>query len=519
MKELFQVSKDNNCIINYSKRNISNTPIVFISACTHFYAFVVFGAVFWVDSKAYVSLAYALNQKDGLDIFYNGIGTWFYSHIQPGLPLVWLAIDALPISWHWPTLSIVQHILGAVSLYYFFSSINLYWPSRWNYVGCLIVGFFPFYQAAHNSLMTESISSSLFLLGFSLVLRTRADATVDYKKILLFGLVLLLITQFRSYFGILLFGVYLISMRNLKLKNIGVSLILSLIMILSILAFPSYRYLKIGVYWLPSLGMNMLQTGWRSNPNPTKEALQKIEAFDFPNNLLPDARINKGLDYNDVTDIALHWHQNGLTDIEINRMAIKAGSILANDTKLVLANRVLLALTSSGVTNAYCFIDEQRIVFPGYSAAQLCAHIKNVYIFHSWLAASDQHGLFDRFFNEQLSKGSFQIPFEIISSRLIYEDSKAYLSESKLWQRDPLMLGKINPNLFIFTSFFAMLVARGSRRFFSLMCIFVIFGNVLVNFYASLGNPRYGYFLFPIYIGFLFTGISQVWCWLKSRWF
>jgi hypothetical protein len=501
-----------------SNKEISNAPIALISIFSHLYAFIVFGAVFWIDSKAYVSLGYALAKTNGLNEFYNGIGTWFYSHVQPGLPLVWLAIDGLPIGWHWPTMAIFQHTLAATSLFYFFSTINFFWPSRWNYVGCFIVGFLPFYQAAHNSLMTESISSSLFLFGFSLVMRVRAGATLSYKKALLLAFVILSITQFRSYFGIFIFAIYLLPFRNFNNPDFRTSLILSLALVISILLFPFYRYLETGEFFLPSLGMNKLQTGWWSNPIPSRDVLRKLEDFDFPENFSPASRINKGLDYNEAAAIALHWRKNGLTDIEINNRASEAGSILANDSVQVFSNRILLALTSSGFTNAYCLINKQIIVFPGYSARKLCAHIKNVYKFHSWLSAVNQHSLFDEFFGEKLTDELFKHPFDTISSRFIHEDSEEYLSEFSLRRRDPLRLGKIAPDWIILISVLTMIITTSDRRFFALMCLFVMAGNAAVNFLAPLGNPRYGYFLFPLFIGFAFTGVPQVYCWLRSRW-
>ena len=52
------------------------------------------------------------------------------------------------------------------------------------------------------------------------------------------------------------------------------------------------------------------------------------------------------------------------------------------------------------------------------------------------------------------------------------------------------------------------------HRLFALACLWIILGNAAVSFAAPLGNPRYGYFLFPIYAAFVCLAIS----WL-SRWF
>lgn len=505
-------------VINYSNR-VSNTPLAIISIGLHCYSLIVFGGVFWIDSTAYVSLGQALIRENGLQYFYTGCGTWFYSHLQPGLPLLWLAIENLPNNLHWPILAIFQHSLGALSLYYFFSTLNNNWPSRWNYLGCGLIAILPFYQAAHNSLMTESVSSSLMLIGLSLALRMKNDTTLDREKLLLLLLTILLETQFRSYFGVLLFGASLISLYKFNISYLRTSFILAFCLAISVLAFPAYRYVETGAFWLPGLGMNKLQAGWWINPNPTKETLRKLERFDFPANLSPSTRTNKGLDYNEATSIALHWRKNGLTDQEINRRAVSAGELLANDSSRVFINRGLRALTSSGFVLPYCYLNPNTIVFPGYTAKMFCDHIMNTYVFHSWLSVDDHKAVFNNFFHRDTSKESFQKPFQEISSRSIYDDTREYINESKIWQKDPLRIGNIAPDWLIIFSLFSMTFTNRQQRPFSLMCAWLIIGNAYFNYLASVGNPRYGYFLFPIYIAFAFLGVSRIMNWLRAKLF
>lgn len=500
-----------------SSDKISNLPIAIIAVASHLYGFIIFGAVFWIDSKAYISLGYALGLENGLREFYTGVGIWFYSHIQPGVALIWLALENLPKSMHWPVLAVFQHAVGAGALFYFFSTINDYWPSRWNYVGCLVIAFLPFYQAAHNSLMTESLSSSLILMGLSLAMRIRRDISPDYRKLLLLAFILLLLAQFRSYFGLLLFGASLIALYRFLISNFRLSCILVLTLAISLLVFPAYRYLKTGLFWLPTLGMNKLKTGWGVNPLPTEEALKKLESFDFPDKLAPLARVNKGLSYSETADVALHWRATGLTDFEINRRALAAGTILANDTLWVSINRGFLALTSSGMLLPYCALSDEMIVSPGYSAKEMCAHMRWAYDFHSWLSVVDHRPIFEKFFGHEKATESFALPFDYISSQSMYEDTETYLAERKIWQRDPLGLGRINPDWFIISALLAMVLTSRDRKFFASMCAWVMIGNASVNFLAAVGNPRYGYFLFPLYSAFAFLGVAQFDCWLRSR--
>jgi hypothetical protein len=500
-----------------SSNRISNKPFVMIAISSHCYAFFVFGAVFWVDSIAYVSLGKALVLENGLRHFYSDIGFWFYSHLQVGLPIIWSVLENLPIDLHWPILAVFQHALAAFALYYFFSTLNTNWPSRWNYIACGLVAILPFYQAAHNSLMTESVSSSLLLIGLSLALRMRNDILLDRGKLFFLLLTLILATQFRSYFGVLIFGAALISLYKFNSEYFKISVILAIGLAVSVVAFPTYRYFETGYFWLPSLGMNSLQAGWWVNPSPTKETLQKLDGFEFPANLSPATRINKGLNYGDLADIALHWRNIGLTDHEINRRAKNAGGLLANDSSWVLINRALRALTSSGMVLPYCILDSNTIVFPGYSAKMLCDHIWQTYVFQSWLSSDDHQAVFNGFFNRNFSNEYFKRPFDEISSRSIYDDTKEYINNSKPRQKDPIKIGSVAPDALIIFALLAMVFANRKQRFFSLMCAWLVLGNAYVNYLASLGNPRYGYFLFPIYIAFAFLGLSQVMNWLREK--
>ena len=176
----------------------SSTIFALIAGTTHLYALIAFGAVFWIDAEAYAALGESLKAAEGLRGFYSGVGIWFYSHLQPGLALVWLGLDLLPTSWQWPVLAVLQHALAAFALYEFFLAVHRRWPSRWNFLGCAFVGCLPFYQAAHNSFMTESISSSLLLIGLALALKISGEPTFARKRLLALLAVVVAVTHFAA---------------------------------------------------------------------------------------------------------------------------------------------------------------------------------------------------------------------------------------------------------------------------------------------------------------------------------
>jgi hypothetical protein len=498
------------------QRSLATTIFALIAGTTHLYALIAFGAIFWIDAKAYAVLGESL-RAEGLGGFYSGEGTWFYSHLQPGLALVWLGLDLLPTHWQWPVLAILQHTLAAFALGAFFLALHRRWPSRWNFVGCAFVGCLPFYQAAHNSFMTESISSSLLLIGLSLAVEMSGKPTVGRKRLLTLLAAVIAVTQFRSYFGLLLAGASALLLARNEMPRGRVLALLCVVVAAGSLAFPLYRFAVTGNFWLPQLGVNKLQAGWWVNPVPTQRALEELRSFDFPAELLPEQTVNKGHDSDEATAVALYWRNTGLSDLEINAKAMAAGAVLANDSAKALVNRTLGALTSSGMVYPYCLLEPTDVVSPRTTAAQLCTHMEAVYRFHSGLAYSNYRAQLTRFFRGAPPQGLFSTPLGRIASEKLYLQSEPYVADTGPELRDPLGLGQLPPDVLALAAIAAMVTSLwgwGHRRPLALACLWITLGNAAVSFAAPLGNPRYGYFLFPIYAAFVCFALSGL-----SRWF
>jgi hypothetical protein len=336
-------------------------------------------------------------------------------------------------------------------------------------------------------------------------------------KIFIILLILILVTNFRSYYGVLLLGVYLISAYKFNTSFLKIASILSSGLIIAVLLFPAYRYTKTGIFWMPNLGMNKLQAGWWANPMPTNATLRELNNFNFPVYLSPNSLVNKGLDYDQATEIALNWRKNGMSDREINLRAIAAGELLAKDSKKVLLNRGLLALTSSGFILPYCYLNSDLNVFPGYSSEMFCRHIERTYKFHSWLYPEDPKIIFDSLFDSNRFQDAFNMPFQKLTIDSIRADTFKYIKWTSLLAKDPLSTGEIAPDWIIIFSLFVIIFSNRLQRKFSLMCAWLILGNFAINYLAPLGNPRYGYFLFPIYIAFTFLGVSRITSWIYKK--
>lgn len=84
--------------------------------------------------------------------------------------------------------------------------------------------------------------------------------------------------------------------------------------------------------------------------------------------------MNRGLNYDDATNVAMYWRNKGLNDSEIIRRAGQAGDLLISDSQSVIVNRALQALTSLSLVWPYCLIGRDVIVEPKLFAEQMCAH-------------------------------------------------------------------------------------------------------------------------------------------------
>ena len=474
--------------------------IAAICVATHALAIPSFGAVFWIDAIHYANLGIAISKADGIAQFYQGIGTWFFSHLQPGLPVLGILVGMLPVDIQWLTLAVAQHALAAFACYFFFITIDRFWPSRWNFLGCFLLNALPSYQAAHGSFMTESLNSSLMLLGLSQAIRLVKQEVFQPKQFLRLLALLVLITQFRSYSGGVVVGAAFLVLYRHRLVFSRHTLACLFAIGAAATAYPTYRFALTGVFWLPTAGMNSLMAGWWVNPNPSASALRTLVAAPAPAALEAGNLVNRGLDYDDAIALGRYWQSLGMSDREINAMAQDLGSTLRNDGWGVRLNRVALGLASSGMVLPYCLAPDDVIVFPLYTAKQMCAHQRNTYLFQSWIALTNQKQLFQSFFELPSSMDGFA--FQQFAKSRLAESMKAYLTETPILAKDPLLMGRlVPPDIWVISGILSLLLLVRRERYLAVMCAWIVLSNFVVAYSFPLGNPRYAYALFPIYIG------------------
>jgi hypothetical protein len=459
----------------------------------HAVAFWSFGATFWIDSIAYVSLGDALFDPNKLRTFYDGIGRWSYSHLGPGTPLFWSGLQLLPIRLQWPTMAVLQHLMAALSSWSAFAwAIR---PSLLALCGVGMLSFLPFYQSGHQMLMTESFASSLLLIAVALAIRL---ATQLWSETIFAALLcsLLLVAQFRSYFAAMVTALVLVVLLRTGRCLSKRLIILLAVLAVSILAFPTYRFFTIQQFFMPSMGSNALLSALWADPTPSNNLVPVFEHSQLPKEFTAREILLKGLDYNGVALIAQHWRQEGLTDEQIVRRAGALAKLVNQDGVRPTINRFLYGLTSCGFILPYKLGPSSYEVFRGMSMEAEWSHQVAYYRWFSWIDPTDYKNSFDYFFRTP----QIHIPSSVESQRQIVLTFEPYLKSKIEYFRNPFFLGAISIDAWGLFGLIGLL-ALCFRGKWALAIILVI--PFVVNFLAiaSAGFPnvRYAYALLPIY--------------------
>lgn len=471
-------------------------------ASLHLWALFAFGATFWIDSRSYVGLAEGLRSAERLAAFYESGGRWIFSHLQPGVSVLWLALSLLPEAWRWPALALFQHTLAAGALFFAVTTIHRYWPTWLHLVALLLLLFLPAYQAFHNALLTESVTSSLLLVAFAACLRLAFERRFQVRNLAIAFTALLLITQFRSYWGAAVALMVFLTLAWRRRLLSAWTVLLVVIALSAAAAFPIYRYARTGLFYLPEGGMNVLVSGLQVNPKPSEAVRAAFGAIDFPPSLPAQTVLAKGLDATSALTLGEHWQAAGLDHAAINRRAQELGALLRNDGVEVQINRVIYGLASIGSIGIYDFGNPDREIFRGMDMAKMQAHQINYYQWQSWASNVDYRKRLGLFFDPAPAV----FPFEAEARSQIkrawepYVDLHMEFVADRQFIRDPLRLGQMPPDVWLLSGL-AGLVALLRRNPFVAM----LTGSAIAIAFATatwfpVGNTRYANPLLPLYL-------------------
>lgn len=508
------LNKCSEILINYEKNSKfffrTETLLALIVIISHFYFLMVDGATFWIDATAYVSLGDAISSPGGLVVFYKDLGRWFYSHLQPGLPLLSISLGLFPEYFRWPILAVLQHTIGAFAIYYAFLTLNKYWPSKVHLVLCTLLCLLPFYQAFHNSLMTESISSSLLIIAFALWIRLIKESNKATSRHFWMVLCLLLVGQFRSYFSLIIFMLVFVALYVRKELFTKYLVIYCVSLILSLSIFPVYRYFNTGEFFFPKTGLNKLMSGLWMNLSPSQAIRQQIiQSGDFDGMDISNV-LRHGLSYSEMIDVGFLWKQKKMDNAAIVAEGERLGALLSSDGS-VFYKRILMGLASSGLVLPYCLTGLSAEVFPGMVASDMCRHLRQHYAFLGWIDASRHDQLIEPFFGKNEDSNSIQ-GWEA-SQKKVVSMLEGHTNLISVYFRDPLFLGRLPPDTWMLLFVVAMGVILLREPWIGCGLAVIFLSNFFIMFSHPLGNIRYSYFLFPL----AFLGLSIAISVLQNR--
>lgn len=464
----------------------------------HLYALLAFGATFWVDSRVYVALAEAMRTQQGLLDFYQQGGRWVFAHIQPGVSVLWLGLELLPEQFRWPVLAIFQHSIAAFALLFAFQTLNRYWPSPLHLIFVIVVLFLPPYQAFHNALLTESLTSSLLLIAFATCLRVGLEDRVKSRDVWLGLLTILLITQFRSYWGAVLTLMMAVSLLKRRLLFSVWIPLLTLVALVAAAAFPFYRYCQTGEFFLPQGAMNSLITGLQVNPDPSDKVRATFEAADFPTSMPSSVVLSKGLDLRGAVAIGREWRAAGLDDDAINARAERLGKALAGDGFEIQIRRAVYGIASLGSVKVFDLRGPDHEIFRGMTMAEMAEHQRYYYEWFGWIAKDDYRQFLSQFFVPDFNLTAF--PFDNQAGAKLHESMSNYLSEVPSYFRNVMAIGSLPPDVWLAAGFIAFGCLLAYAPFVALLFAIPVGVCFMTAFSFPVGDTRYANPLLPFYL-------------------
>lgn len=460
----------------------------------HLWSLVVFGATFWVDSSVYASLAETMISPAQMSRFFGEGGALMFSHLGPVLPFLWSVLQHLPTLLQWPALALLQHGLAAWATCLVVRAAHRLWPSWWHLVAAAVFTLLPFYQAMHNSLMTESLSSSLLLIGLALYFDLLRQPS--RRAFLLLLLVMGVLTDVRYYGGIMLaIPAAIILWRRERRWSWPAWAGLALAFVGWLYLFPVYRWVLTKQWIIATGGTNVLTFAVWANPDPSPAAWAQMEATHW---LLPEEEKEMThcteFSLRQADAIGERWLHEGATLPEAVARAHRLSAILAADDPTLWLEELRAGLVSCGFLRLASLGSEGARPFMRQSlGANLEARLGHLR-WISWLERPSYKG-----------DGAYEflgLPMGLFNSVAAQKRLWAALGPYTLgfptFLRDPLRLGEVPTDLWAALGLlggFVCLVRCWPVGVALLLPAALTFG---VTGLAILNGTRYCYVLLPV---------------------
>jgi hypothetical protein len=477
---------------------------------------LLLGATFWIDGFCYAGLGASLSDAAAYREFNTGYGRLALSHLQIGLPaLAWL-LDSLPAAAQWPVLEIFQRLVSFGSLVFALGVMANGSPRVVHVLTGWLMAWNPFFQSFHNAFMTESLSGSLLLCGFALSLWMFRGRSSDWRMLVALGATIFLVTQFRSYYGAIIFCmVAAVVWIGRVPRRLFTTLVLGATTVVAGLFYPACRWVATGNWFLPGVGVNQLLVAVYLNPAPGAGIAERIQTFSpeeraaMKKILIPDG----AFDVTDAKKLVLLMLKSGMSEREVDAKLKSLGRAILTERPEFLAKRVRHGLASSGLVETSGLWSDGVEMFRGLTPEAYLQHQRDVLNWHSWLSNEDYRTSFASFF--ATPRDIF--PATAAGQEWIRRTEASYVrGPTARWIRDPLGLGHLPADVWAWAGILSSLILIGRGNVVGLLVMGAVAANFLVAFAVPVGNPRYAYGVLPLYL-LAMGALLSAWFWLPGQ--
>lgn len=462
----------------------------------HIWAAWVFGAVFGADSVVYSALGESLFSRAGLASFYTPANELLYSHISAGLPLLWRFCLWAPLGAPWLWLATAQHGLSIWATVCAAQTARLLAPGRWPLLILAIASIHPYFQWAHNALLSESGAFSLLLLGLCHVLRI-AKLGPSWKRLLATGACIVAATQFRSPSGGMLLAAFLpvalFSRWTWRQRTKAFGVLLAA-MIVGAVVFPLYRLAMIGQFFLAHPGSNWLVSATFINPHPSAAASAQLRELGWPTSFPTDRIPAQGFTYHEARQLGLYLVAHGLTPYEAAVRINDMSRVIIADKPGAWKLRLRSALEACGWAQlAYAGADD-GVVYWNKTLSGLRLHYASFVHWISWVDQADHRSLGVMHF----LRGNMMAPSPA-AGLAVWPRLEPYVSQLPPARRDPLGLLAVPLDCWAVLGFLSLLVCLWWNRAMGGALWAATGAHGWLYYLSILGNPRYSYPIFACY--------------------
>lgn len=470
------------------KKGTPNCCFIAIIILGHLHAIFFYGATFWVDSEAYVYLSRMFTSAQNTQDILADPELWLYSaHIPLGESLAWFLVSKLPTPFIWPAMALIQHGCGVLAQGYLFTTLNRMNGNILLLIPCLLMSFLPFYQAMHNSLMTEALSGACFLVALSSCLRLAyCPRKRDYIFLALSGLgaffrAYLVVTPFISIF--VLFIWRKISFRKVLLVGSGCGI--------GLLLTPVWVFFSTGQLWIPTLGVNAM---WQSSvfaPSAPPAVKAYVDTLSWPDESVKQRLLGGTFTRFDTVDTSIHWHDSGLTKQQAFALSQTIASLFDKQPG-IWKRRISAALTCMGLAGErWLPIHWQHRRQPDPETSY--QHQISAYKYFSWIAPDEK---------QYTALSSMPYYNDGPEHNLLKDAWKPYLNfSSPEWLRDVFFLAMVAPYCWFLLALLAFLFLLFRKQYLICGLLSCNFFAIFLVFYATnIPSIRYSYLPILLYI-------------------